>query len=121
VTTVIEQEPAGGKESAERTVRLLAGYDCRIDPARESKESRAEAFSAQAEAGNVRVLNRSWTEAYLDELGAFPDSDYADQVDASAGAFNYLAKTLPVVGDDCPAYAPDGEGILDQLPPDTFA
>lgn len=120
VITVVEQEPAGGVESALRTVAMLAGYACHVDPARGSKESRAEALAAQAEVGNVRVLNRKWTAEYLNEIGSFPDSEYADQVDATAGAFNWIAKHGPPIGQTEPVYSPTGESAIDELPSHTF-
>jgi len=37
------------------------------------------------------LLQRDWTEAYLDELVAFPEGEFSDQVDGSSGALNLLA------------------------------
>ena len=51
VSVWTEQEPGGGgKESAEATVRLLAGFPVHTETVTGSKEVRAEAFAAQAEA-----------------------------------------------------------------------
>lgn len=87
-----EQEPgSGGKESAENTIRGLAGYDVHAEPVTGDKVTRARPFAAQAEAGNVRLLRGPWNGPYLDELGLFPNGRYKDQVDASSGAFNKLA------------------------------
>jgi predicted phage terminase large subunit-like protein len=89
----IEQEPgSGGKESAELTVRDLAGYPVHAERVTGSKEVRAGPFAAQAEAGNVRLLRGPWNAAYLDELCMFPGGAYTDQVDASSGASNKLAR-----------------------------
>jgi len=55
-TVVVEQEPgSGGKESAEATIRNLAGHICIADKpgAGRSKELRAEPFAAQVQGGNV--------------------------------------------------------------------
>jgi predicted phage terminase large subunit-like protein len=90
----VEQEPgSGGKESAEISVRELAGYDVRTAPATGSKLTRALPFSAQAEAGNVKLVRGPWNKAYLDELHNFTGADGGadDQVDPSAAAFNRLA------------------------------
>lgn len=89
-TTVwTEQEPgSGGKESAEATVLLLAGFDVHTETATGDKVTRARPFSAQAEAGNVRLVRGPWNKAYLDELEAFPHGTYKDQVDGSSGACN---------------------------------
>jgi phage terminase large subunit-like protein len=50
-------------------------------------------LSAQAEAGNVKLVRGTWNDAYLNELENFDGSDgcVADQVDASSGAFHLLA------------------------------
>lgn len=88
----VEQEGgSGGKESAEATVRNLAGYAARAERVSGDKEIRAEPFAAQCEAGNVYVVEGDWNRAYLDELTAFPFGKFKDQVDASSGAFNKLA------------------------------
>ncbi len=95
-----EQEPgSGGKESAEATVRLLAGFPVHVETVTGSKEVRAEPFAAQAEAGNVRVIRAPWNGDYLDELLAFPNGRYSDQVDATSGAFNKLASRDPAPGE----------------------
>lgn len=90
-----EQEPgSGGKESAEASVRLLAGSSVHTERVTGDKVTRAGPYSAQCEAGNVRLLrnpDRDWIAPYIDELHAFPAGKYADQVDASSGAFNKLA------------------------------
>jgi predicted phage terminase large subunit-like protein len=89
----VEQEPgSGGKESAQATVRLLAGFAVSAETVTGSKEIRAEPFAAQAEAGNVRLVKGPWNAAYLDELAAFPTGTHKDQVDASAAALNKLAQ-----------------------------
>ncbi len=87
-----EQEPgSGGKESAEITVRDLAGFIVKAERVTGDKETRARPLSAQAEAGNVRVVAAPWNEDYLREMHAFPTGAFADQVDGSSGAFNKLA------------------------------
>jgi len=86
-----EQEPgASGKESAELTVKLLAGFAIYTESVSGSKEVRAEPFAAQAEAGNVRLVRGPWNGAYIEELCSFPNGKNDDQVDGSSGAFNKL-------------------------------
>lgn len=87
-----EQEPgSGGKESAEATVRNLAGFTVRAERVSGDKVTRAGPFAAQAEAGNVDLVNAPWNEAYLAELQNFDgEHGFSDQVDASSGAFNKL-------------------------------
>jgi predicted phage terminase large subunit-like protein len=92
VEIVVEQEPgSGGKESAEFTIKQLAGFKIFVDRPSGDKVTRAQPYAAQAEAGNVKLLQSAWNGDYLDELSAFPGGEYLDQVDASSGAFNRLA------------------------------
>ena len=92
VEIVVEQEPgSGGKESADFTIRQLEGFRVYVDRPSGSKVDRAQPMAAQAEAGNLKILNASWNEEYLDELSSFPSGRFLDQVDASTGAFNRLA------------------------------
>jgi len=89
----IEQEPgSGGKESAESTVRNLAGYSIRAERATGDKAVRAEPYSVQVEAGNVKVLAGAWNKDFIDEHKTFPVGKYKDQIDAASGAFNKLAQ-----------------------------
>ena len=93
VTIFVEQEPAdAGKESAQATIRNLAGFPAYADPAKGSKDTRLQPFAAQAEAGNVRLVRGRWNADYLDELCAVPAGRYRDQADATAGAFAKLAR-----------------------------
>lgn len=100
----IEQEGgSGGKESAEISVRELAGYNVQTEPVtrtqgnvqnRSAKEVRASPMACQFEAGNVFIVNRpTMVRALIDELLLFPHNcAHDDQVDACSGAFNKLAK-----------------------------
>jgi predicted phage terminase large subunit-like protein len=88
----VEQEPgSGGKESAEASVRMLAGFSVEADRVSGSKEVRADPYAAQWQAGNVRLVAAPWNREYLDEHEHFPSGKYKDQVDASSGAFNKIA------------------------------
>lgn len=87
----LEQEPgASGVESAQATIRNLAGFNVRAETPSGSKDVRLEPFRAQAEAGNVYLVQGAWNPAYLDELAELPNGAYRDQADATAGAFNKL-------------------------------
>jgi predicted phage terminase large subunit-like protein len=87
----IEQEPgSGGKESAENTVRNLAGYRVFADRVTGNKRIRAEPFAAQVQAGNVSLIAGRWVGAFRDECEVWPEGQYQDQVDAAAGAFSKL-------------------------------
>lgn len=95
----LEQEPgSGGKESAESTVRRLAGYRVRVDRPTGAKEWRADPFSSQVNGNNVSMKKADWNSSFLEELRFFPASTYKDQVDASSGAFNMLANVKKKVG-----------------------
>jgi len=89
----LEQEPgSGGKESAQATIRSLAGWTVRAERVTGDKLSRAQPLAAQCEAGNVKLVRGPWNAAYLDELTMFPNGRNDDQVDASSGAFAKLVR-----------------------------
>jgi predicted phage terminase large subunit-like protein len=89
----IEQEPgSGGKESAENTVRGLAGFPVRADRVTGDKDLRLEPFAAQCEAGSVHLLRGAWNLDFIEEMCAVPNGTFRDQADAAGGAFNKLAE-----------------------------
>ena len=96
LTIGIEQEGgSSGKWSAHETIKMLAGFQAYAEVATGSKEERAGPFAAQCGAGNVVLIRGAWNKPYIDELCAFPTGTYADQVDASSGAFKRLTQALP--------------------------
>jgi len=91
VNIYIEQEPgSGGKESAESTIRHLAGFACYADRPTGDKAYRADPYSVQVNNGAVSLLSAPWNTSYIEEHRFFPLGTYKDQVDASSGAFNHL-------------------------------
>jgi predicted phage terminase large subunit-like protein len=97
---VVEQEPgSGGKESAENTVRSLAGFRASADRVTGSKEIRAEPFEAQVQAGNAYLIAGAWVRDFKDECESWPHGRYKDQVDAAAGAFNKLSPDTTYIQD----------------------
>jgi predicted phage terminase large subunit-like protein len=93
----VEQEPgSGGKESAEATIRNLAGFTVKADRVTGDKVTRAEPFAAQAGGRNVKLVKADWNRGYLDRLMSFPHGTYKDDIDASSGAFNRLAEPIAV-------------------------
>jgi predicted phage terminase large subunit-like protein len=89
----IEQDPGqAGKAEAQMYVRKLAGFNVFVNAVRESKGVRARPLSAQVEAGNVKLVNGKWVEAFIQEMVNFDGSDgcVSDQVDAASGAFLML-------------------------------
>ena len=87
----MEQEPgSGGKESAEGTIRNLAGFRVYAEHPTGDKVFRADPYSVQVNNGGFSILSGVWNREFIEEHRFFPYSTYKDQVDASAGAFNKL-------------------------------
>jgi len=87
----IEQEPgSGGKESAENTIRNLAGFSVRADKPTGDKVYRADPFSVAVNNGDVILIKGEWNKAFKEELELFPNGTYKDQVDASSAGYNIL-------------------------------
>ena len=98
----LSQDPGqAGKAQVEYYIKMLAGFDVTAQRETGSKETRAEPFAAQCQAGNVDVLTAPWNEAYFAQLESFPESVFKDMVDASSNGFNeicggYAAVVPPV-------------------------
>ena len=98
VPIVIEQEPgASGKDVIDVYARyVLPGYIFRGHKPTGSKAERASPLAAACEMGNVFIVKGAWNKAFIDELVVFPtEGAHDDQVDAAAGAFNYLFINAP--------------------------
>jgi predicted phage terminase large subunit-like protein len=92
VSIRIPEDPgAAGKSDAATKVKLLKGYAVKVVRPTGEKAIRARPASAQAEAGNVKLLRGAWVDAFLDEICTFPAGAHDDQVDAFADALNELA------------------------------
>lgn len=91
---VLEQDPGqAGKAEAEYLIRLLQGFNVKAVPVKKDKVTRAGPFSAQCEAGNVKILRAPWNEALLSELELFPyGARHDDCIDSSSTAFSYLTE-----------------------------
>jgi predicted phage terminase large subunit-like protein len=93
LTVVVEQEPgSGGKESAEATIRNLAGFNIIAEKVTGAKEVRAEPFAAQVQGSNVWMVAGPWVIDFLKELESWPNGKTLDQGDAASMAFNNLTK-----------------------------
>lgn len=89
----LEQDPgSAGKSEVEYLTRMLAGFNVKSFKVSKDKVTRASPFSAQCEAGNVKLLKGSWNNDLTDELSMFPFGSHDDIVDACSGAFNYLTE-----------------------------
>jgi len=89
----MEQEPgSSGVNTIDHYLRyILNGYAFYGDKKTGSKYDRARPVSAQAEAGNIKVVRGAWNKKFFNELELFPEGIHDDQVDALSGAFDKLA------------------------------
>lgn len=93
VDVVIEQEGgSGGKESAEATIRNLAGFRVKAERPIGDKSKRADSYSVQVNNGSFILTGSDWVSRFKEEHELFPNGTYKDQVDAASGAFNFLVK-----------------------------
>lgn len=91
IKIVIPQDPgAAGKSNAAHQIKLLAGWKVKAVLETGSKVVRLEPVSAQAEAGNIKLVRGPWNEAFLDEVCMLPSGAHDDQGDALSGAFAEL-------------------------------
>lgn len=87
----IPQDPGqAGKAQTSYHVQKLAGYQVKFSVETGDKATRAGPLAAQAEAGNVDVLEGEWNDPFFDELTVFPNGSNDDQVDGASRAFNEL-------------------------------
>ena len=86
-----EQEGgASGKRDAYHIVTHLAGYDVRVIPPQGDKITRAKPLSAQALAGNVKLLRGAWNDRWLNHMHGQPELKHDDEMDAASGMYNEL-------------------------------
>lgn len=88
-----EEGGASGKGQSDHYARnVLNGFAFRpVRTGGKSKETRADPVSAAAEAGNLKILEGSWNNTFLDELEEFPEGNHDDQVDALSLAFSQMS------------------------------
>ena len=94
VAVRMEQEPgSAGKNLIDQYARyVLPGCDFIGIRSTGSKEVRAKPLAAAVANGNVRLVRNQWLTDFLDEAASFPEvCDHDDQIDATAGAFNFVA------------------------------
>jgi predicted phage terminase large subunit-like protein len=90
----LEQEPgSGGKESAWISMQELAEFPVHVETvSRKGKKAvRAIPLQAQAEVGNVDVVEARWTGPWMDQMCGFPEGNHDDYVDATSGAYRKVA------------------------------
>lgn len=92
------QDPgSAGVDSARAFSKMLAGFTVRTENVTGSKQTRADPFSAQVNAGNVKLLRGPWNRDFIEELRMFPRGTHDDQVDAASDAFNELTRARRLV------------------------
>ena len=91
VRVMSQQDPgSAGVAEADNFKRMLAGFDVRTVTISKDKITRAKPVSAQAEAGNIKVLRAPWNNEFFDELENFPVGQHDDCVDVLSLGFNEL-------------------------------
>jgi predicted phage terminase large subunit-like protein len=95
MTTVgFMQDPgSAGVSEAQSAARALDGFDVRFAPATGDKETRAKPISAQAEAGNVKLVRGPWNDEFLRVLEGFPVHKRDDEIDALSGAHSLVLES----------------------------
>lgn len=89
-TISIPQDPGqAGKAQTSYLIQQLAGYTVTSSTESGDKVTRAGPLAAQAEAGNVDILEGDWNDAFFEEITIFPNGT-KDQTDAASRAFNEL-------------------------------
>lgn len=82
------------------------------------KEVRARAHLGTLEAGNVHLpMDADWTGAFLDEMAAFPNGTFDDQVDTWSQAMKRLSQGEASVGKPPQGKVPQAPGVATATPP----
>ena len=92
VTIRLPQDPAqAGVDQKDSYAKLLAGFTVVFERETGSKETRADPFAAQWQAGNVDVVIGDWNADFFAQLEGFPSKKVKDDaVDGVTGAFRQL-------------------------------
>lgn len=94
----MEEESGAGKQSAEMSLRSLAGFKVRLRKPPEGKPKPGdedpkvwESYIIQLAMGNIKFLKASWLDVVIEEAASAPNGIHDDTIDAIAGAFRELA------------------------------
>jgi predicted phage terminase large subunit-like protein len=91
VKVSLPQDPGqAGKTQILHLTRMLAGYPVHTSPESGDKETRAEPIASQINVGNCMILIGPWNQEFTDELRAFPNGAFDDQVDGLSRAAEAL-------------------------------
>lgn len=89
----IPQDPGqAGKAQADYLSKRLIGANFKFSVESGDKATRASPFSAQVNAGNVKMLKAPWNNDILHELRSFPFGSHDDMIDGCSRAFNRIDK-----------------------------
>jgi predicted phage terminase large subunit-like protein len=86
---------AGGTAQTEYLVKKLKGCSVVWGPESGDKETRAIPLASEVNIGNVMMVRGDWNKPLLEEMRAFPNGTYKDQVDALSRAY---ARLVPLPG-----------------------
>ena len=89
-----EEGGSAGKDNISSYARnVLPGFDFDGIRSTGAKTVRAQPLARAAEAGNVFLIAGDWNKVFLDEAESFSETcDHDDQIDATGGGLNHLAK-----------------------------
>lgn len=91
-TISLPQDPGqAGKAQVKSLILMLSGHTVRSSTETGDKVTRFGPFSAQAEAGNVDVLEGPWNDRWFTQLEGFPTAKHDDHVDSTSRAFEVVA------------------------------
>lgn len=91
------EDKANGSAIISMLNRKIGGFiPIKADAGTGGKEARAKAVTPWIESGNVFLpRNTTWASEFVEECAAFPQGQYADQVDGMSQA---LKKLVPMIG-----------------------
>jgi predicted phage terminase large subunit-like protein len=100
VPVYCEQEPGSSGVALIDHLRrdVLPGYIFYGVRSTGPKAARAQPLAAAAEGQIVKLVRGPWNQAFLDECEMFPFSNFDDQLDAAALAYNKLSAVREVIG-----------------------
>ena len=92
----IPQDPgSAGKSLSHYFIKMLSGFIVNCPSVTGNKETRAEPFAIQVNAGNVSMIKADWNKDLIKEIEMFPYGKNDDQVDALSDAFDELTRNKP--------------------------
>lgn len=83
---------ASGKRDSRTVATMLDGWSVAGIRPQGDKLVRAKGLSAQALAGNVKLLRGAWNKRWLAHMHGQPELAHDDEMDAASGAYNELQR-----------------------------